>query len=641
MSVIYHMKLPGFYLWVSGLFIITACSLDQPEIPQGLLQKNVFEAKDLADQVLATAYLQIPGFTYPHGGDWCGPTCGVYGGGSQAQSLSDESHSMLIGGWEFMQEFYYKGGLQPTNAWAGDSYPQKMEDKYMLHYQSIRSCYDYLENCRNIKDANAAYINQRRGEALTIIAYHYYEMFKRYGGVPWVNKVYRSGENADLPRLSIKDMADSICSLLDRAIAIPEFEARHTTANYGRTNKMASMMLKARVRLVAASPLFNSDIFPVFLGDKAVLRYNDFNDPSAVQDRWKLAASTAREAIDFAEQNGYAIYDEGEMEKRENGTYFYWTTCIDPKESGTSNNRNLPWNGNTEVIWVIIPAGDVEWDACMVMTDPTNTFRSDGGTDFNCNQPLQNLVDLFELKDGSLQSEDPTFYSGAKPKYDQLDIRFKHTIAIQGEVLDIFGKSLTVNFMDVPGRPTSFSERGTTGYHRRKNFNDQQLVFGSSASVIPAFNLMRLAELYLIYAEALNESDPGNPDILKYLNMIRERSGQPKLEDCTRFRNTQDYVRACIRNERAVELAFEGHRYFDLRRWMMGYKPTGEDALLPGHGSIQGPMQKMEISGNFENPTYTIKDLEPDRVFSDKWYLTPFPQSEIYASQKMAQNPGW
>ena len=201
-----------------GLF---SCSLDQPEVPQGMLQENVFEAKDLADQVLATAYLQIPGFDL--GGDWDLPSCGVYGGGSQGQSHCDEAFAMLRGSWEFMHEFYYKGGLQPTNSWAGDKYPAKMEDKYMLHYQAIRSCYDYIDNCDNIKDASPAYIQQRKGEAYVIIANHYYDMFKRYGGVPWVNKIYRNGEVADIGRSTIKDMADSICSVLDRGFVIPEF----------------------------------------------------------------------------------------------------------------------------------------------------------------------------------------------------------------------------------------------------------------------------------------------------------------------------------------------------------------------------------------------------------------------------------
>ena len=316
------------------LFLLTAssCSLDQPEVPQGLLQNQVYESKDLADQILTIPYTHIP--SYWTGGDWCLPSCGVYGGGAQAQSLSDEAFSMLRGSWEFMHEFYYKGGLQPTNAWAGDSYPQKMEDKYFMHYQAIRSCYDYLENCHLIKDATPEYIDQRRGEALVLIAYHYYEMFKRYGGVAWVNDVYRSGEVADLPRLSIKDLTDSICGLLDRAIAIPAFEARQTEDNYGRTNKLAAMMLKARVKLVAASPLFNSDIFPVFMGEKAVLRYDDYDNPVAIQARWNLAASSAKDAIDFAHQNGYSLYDNpSDEEGRKNGKYFYLATTIDTKDN--------------------------------------------------------------------------------------------------------------------------------------------------------------------------------------------------------------------------------------------------------------------------------------------------------------------
>jgi hypothetical protein len=544
-------KVFSFGTFIVIALVIVSCSLDQPEVPEGLLQKTVFESKDLADQVLATAYLQIAGFNL--GGDWDMPSCGVYGGGSQGQSHSDEAFAMLRGSWEFMHEFYYKGGLQPTNAWAGDKYPAKMEDKYMLHYQAIRSCYDYLENCGNIKDATPEYIQQRRGEALVVLAYHYYEMLKRYGGVPWVNKVYRSGEVDDLARLKIKDLADSICGVLDRAIAIPEFEARHTTENYGLTNKMAAMMLKARVRLVSASPLFNSDIYPVFLGDKAVLRHDDYDNPTAVQARWQLAATAAREAIEFAHQNGYALYDNpADQEGRQSGKYFYWATTIETNEE--DGLGKYPWNGNTEVIWVFCPSPIIpNKDAYLVIKDPTNTFPGGG---FNANLPLQNLVDLFELKDGRMQWEVPDFYTGAVPKYDELDARFHHTVVVQGEEINVFGKTLIVNFID-DNNPTCYSAMGYTGYARRKNFSDLHIVPASGVSFENTFHLMRLAELYLVYAEALNESDPGNPDILLYLNKVRERSGQPKLENCGRFQNTQEYVRACIKNERMVELSFE------------------------------------------------------------------------------------
>ena len=126
------------------------------------------------------------------------------------------------------------------------------------------------------------------------------------------------------------------------------------------------------------------------------------------------------------------------------------------------------------------------------------------------------------------------------------------------------------------------------------------------------FLMMRYAEMLLNYVEALNEYDPGNPDIEKYLNLIRERGGQ-------------------IRLERRIELCFEQLRYFDTRRWLIAEQTDG------------GPFYGMNVdAGNsFTDEAFYEKTVFETRVFRPEFYLFPIPQSEINRDPQIVQNPGW
>jgi len=142
---------------------------------------------------------------------------------------------------------------------------------------------------------------------------------------------------------------------------------------------------------------------------------------------------------------------------------------------------------------------------------------------------------------------------------------------------------------------------------------------------------MRLSDLYLMYAEALNEVDyaSNSTEILRYVNMVRERAGQPKLENKPGFQANQAYVRECIRKERIVELCYEDQIYFDYKRWKVGDKYIG------------GNMYGMKITGDMENPTFS-KFLYETRVWSSKWYLFPLYQTDVLTTNGvLAQNPGW
>ncbi|MFC3562805.1 RagB/SusD family nutrient uptake outer membrane protein [Pedobacter jamesrossensis] len=145
--------------------------------------------------------------------------------------------------------------------------------------------------------------------------------------------------------------------------------------------------------------------------------------------------------------------------------------------------------------------------------------------------------------------------------------------------------------------------------------------------------LFRLSEVYLNYAEALNEYSPGNPDIAKYVNLVRSRGSgvvatspvsMPPLPNGL----SQLDMRARIRNERKVELAFEDHRYWDLRRWM-------------DETNLKADVLGVNITGTTRNTFAHSKIKVEGRFFNAKMYLYPIAYTELTVARGLVQNPLW
>jgi len=143
--------------------------------------------------------------------------------------------------------------------------------------------------------------------------------------------------------------------------------------------------------------------------------------------------------------------------------------------------------------------------------------------------------------------------------------------------------------------------------------------------------LYRLADFYLLYAEVLNEYDPSDTDVLKYVNLVRERAGLPNLEDLNpEIKGNQELQRAAIYRERRIELATEGQRYFDVRRWMIADKEEGRQG---------GDFTGMNPDGN--KLTFHVRKKLHTRSFKDKNYFYPVPLVDMQRSTVLVQNPGW
>jgi hypothetical protein len=599
-------------LFISSLVLVAGCEdyLEKPD-SSGMTEDVVFSTMNGADKVLAAAYAFAPwGFPSYMGADgsW---NYAFRLMNHNTTNMCDEAHTQS-NAWDVQALNYYIKGTLSSNL----QYPY-LEDKWMFNYQAIRSAYLYLDKVDRVKDGDPAVIKIRKAEARAFIATKFYENFKRYGGLPWVPKYTELGETYSTKRLSIEASVDSICSLLD--MAIPDLPAVTDGQEFGRINKISAMAMKARTLLWGASPLFNPEdnnsYFPSY-SNQDLIKYDTYD-----KERWRLAAEAAEETLNEALANGYKLTMVGD-----NGITTYkeaYKACVyyfpnDPIRNteiiwGTRLTKTFnenEWGRYYRIPWGRMGTGFVPMVYCTVI-------------------PLQNFVEFYEMNDGSDQPSD--LYSKTNP-YDNLDARFSasmfyHNYQLDGNakpVVDMSFRSATDKGANRPEAVDNY-----TGYYYSKFIKDQE-VTGELSFHNGFWPYIRLAEIYLMVAEAWNEYDNGghNAQILDMINVVRNRAGQPDLQTIPGFQNNQAYLRERIKRERAVELAFEEHRYFDLKRWKMGNEYIGCQTYM------------MDVTGSAASPTYEKKPFGDQRFFSDKFYLYPIPLEEVQKSD-VIQNPGW
>lgn len=584
--------------------------LERPDA-SGLTEDVVFSTMKDADKVLAAAYAFAP---------WGYPTyMGQDGSWNYAfrlmnhntTNLCDEAHTQL-NDWSVQGINYYLKGTLSSDL----QYPY-LEDKWMFNYQSIRSAFLYIDKIDMVKDGDAAIIKKRKAEARAFVAAKQYENFKRYGGLAWVPEYTKLSQTYSTERLTIAQSVDSLVNLLNKAI--PDLPVKTEGAEFGRINKIAAMALKARTLLWGASPLFNpsdnQSYFPSF-SRQDLIKY-----PTYDKERWKLAAEAADATLTEALANGYKLIKNGDA-----GVSSF-------KEAYKASVYYFPNDPirNTEIIWGTRLAqtyNETEWGRYYRI--PWGRMGTGLLLSVGCNViPTQNFVDMYEMKDGSDQPA--TLYNSTTP-YENLDARFYGSMFYHGYKLEGVAKpTIDISFRSATDKGANRPESvdNCSGYYYSKFLKDQEIT-GELSFHNCFWPYIRLAEIYLMAAEAWNEYDPNGhkQHIRDMINAVRNRAGQPNIETIAGFQDTQEYMRERIKRERAVELAFEEHRYFDLKRWKMG------------DGYIGGQMTGLDVTGTANNPTFTRKPLGEPRFFSNKFYLYPFPLEEIQKS-KLIQNPGW
>lgn len=475
------------------------------------------------------------------------------------------------------------------------------EDIYDNHWKTIRKALILKENIDRVPDAATDVKERIKAECTAIIALEYFEMFIRYGGVPIIRKPLNDAADYAIVRAPLDSVYNHIIKLCDQVIANPNFPARvPDEKEFGRLTKAFAYGLKAKTMLYAASPLFNTDRpYADFGSNNNLICFMKYD-----KNRWTLAASAAKEAINYCQANGYALVNSFGSAKN------YKVACED-----------RPKFGNTEVIFATLQGINI--DKLYWLGRGTNV----GG--YSPTEPTQNHVEKYQNTDGTsvdwsktitTPANDPTF------PYKKLDPRFHQSVAYNGCLWITTPPIYNLEIYDgvdasvANGRNGPIVAKTQFAYFPRKFLNGYE---GPSAWT-PISIYMRLAEMYLIQAEAMNEATGPSEEIFVLIDAIRERSGMPKV---SRSLNQTD-LRKFIENERSVELFLENHRYFDVKRLKIGEV-------------FMGPIYDVKVIKQ-KNGSYTYTKYKyHDRAWFNHWYLHPFPYNEINKGYGLLQNPGW
>ena len=605
-----------FLLLISSVFCSCEKYLDKMPDDQ-LTLEMVFSDKVRTEDWLAGVYASIPDPVW-------GNTRSI-----AFDPLSDDMAPST--GWEqFGWTVIGKqtGNWNPSSGWDPNYWSELPK--------RIRSAYILIENVK----ANATQkfteedAQNMKNEARFLIAYYYSLMIDVYGPIPFkpgLTSAEAQGDDLLLGQTPFDETVDWIDKeLKELSTLLPPSYAENQ--KFGRATSIMCQAVRARLLLFSASPLVNGNPdYTDFVNNKGVKLFNSVYDPG----KWAKAVEACKDLITSAELNGHKLY------------YEYNTDgSIDPFLSYQNMMFKRSTDGNKEILFARADCATSEYDK---HANPRGT-AGNGGLGVT-----QSLVDAFFMNNG-LSINDPNSGYIEKGFSTASEIRNTNWNEVQGN-----GQvTLPGTYNMYVGREPRFyiSVLYNECWFRRENRTTR---FYSGAwdggpthdapqngylvrkKVHPDFDprnginpyrpgiLYRLGEAYLNYAEALNEVDPNNLDILKYVNLIRERGGIPVLSAGM----SQDETRQAIRRERRVELNNEGIRYRDIRRWKIGEQ------------TLNGDFWGMNFSGTENNDDETNpkaffkRSIYQHRKFEKKNYWFPVPQGEIDKNPYIVQNPLW
>jgi hypothetical protein len=492
------------------------------------------------------------------------------------------------------------GGINPNNVDKG---------LWTVTYQMVRAANIFLKNKDSIPVSGATR-DYWVGQVRFLRAWYLFTLLKHYGGIPMVgDKVFSDNEKINVPRSSFETCITYLSNELDTAAAMLPPSYRSGDPNQLKVTKGAALAVKARMLLYAASPLFNS-------GPRADDPDHLLTFPNADVERWKKASDAARAVINL-------------------GVYSLYTASATPLY--TLFLQNTPQAEHVLVYWQ--PWTTANNFYIEASANPTSRGGMNGWVGVKY-FPTQELVDEFDMING-LRIKDPASgYPGVgNNMYKNRDPRLTYTVHYNGAIRNMgsLGDQPVNTYTGVipagNAAATSASVDGIytptgtlTGYFRFKMCN------GAAGELYRPWVVMRYAEVLLNAAEATNEYFGPTAEVYDWLKMIRNRAGilagvnglyglKPGM--------TKEEMREAIWHERRVELAFEEHRFWDVRRWKIA--PQTENAETHG----------MEITraadGSFSYRVIVIRK----HVFTNAMYFWPVPQSELTKSPALKQTPGY
>lgn len=515
-------------------------------------------------------------------------------------------------------------------------------------WTGIRRAWIFINNVDRVPDMTDEEKKVRKGEARMIIALQMHEMLRHFGGVPILDD-YATPENemtADYSRKTVRQCVDFIVNMCEQAAK--ELPWTVADADNGRMTAAGALALKARALQLAARPLFNAST-PYLQAQEptAANKASVKEDPGLMtwlgsykQENWQAVADACEDFFKKNTENGDAYRMVMPQTNDAEGYRQAFSTCYADRESPEiiiHTGRAIPTYSNTYHRFYF------------GLTDQGQAGRGYGG---GC--VTLNFVDMFTAADGtpsdyrkwlSDHGHDGTVYNNP---FTGKDPRLYETVLIAG---DRYRTRCAETWIDGLEHGSSANPKCATGFIIRKflwDYNDEFLNKATNSAYI------RLPELYLMYAEALNELGRSQ-EALSWLNKTRTRVGLPEmtLPNAAKLHSGQalpdypecslqgdKYLREEILDERAREFCFEEVRWFDIAFWKR------EDLMR----KILYGIQITRKSGSFEEGNLVLTYSDPSKMdqgriwqdkFSPKWFLSAFPSDEINKGYGLVQNPGW
>lgn len=549
--------------------------------------------------------------------------------------------------------FMIAAGQQNTNSpyndyWNGNSAATEL-------WTAISQCNIFLEHIDQVPDMDEYEKRQWAAEVKVLKAYYHFYLLRMYGPIPIMREnipVDASAEEVRVSRDPVDSVFNYIVELLDEAHGDlwPQVEDRNE--QLGRITMPIELGLKAKILTYAASPLFNGNTdYAGFIDKDGEQLFNQTYDPK----KWEIAAAACKAAIDTAHLLGYELY---------NFVPGYQITDISEKLKTQMNYRgSVTEEWNPEIIWAntnsttkalqenMHPVGledaQIGWKATYGFYGATLNFASLFYTENGLPIDQDKTWDYngrFQLKEGREEDiyEIKEDYTSVYFNFDR-ESRFYGGLGFDGGIWYGNGKFdsddlywLQAKLGEYAGIPAPHSH-SPGGYYVKKLVNYTNVAqLGTYPGTWYPWVMLRLGDLYLLYAEALNEVHGGpNDEALQYINAIRAKADLPTVQDSwDNYSNqpgkyaSQDGFREIIHRERAIELAFEGERYWDLKRW--------KTAPMELNRPVTGWDDTQETPEGY----YRTKVLF-DQKFNFRDYFWPIRERDLIVNTNLIQNPGW
>lgn len=639
------------FIIIAAILSITACSDWLDVVPDGIpTLEMAFNSRIQARKYLATCYSYMP----KNGGS-----------GDPATLGGDDIFTRKTTHFE---DRFNLAGLDISMGRQNAANP--VLARWGSMYQALRVCNTFLENVDLVPDIEAWEREQWIAEVKVLKAYYHFALVQMYGPVPLIREnlsVDTDVYGVKVEREPVDECFKYIVQLIDEACEgemLPTF-VLDPASDYGRITKPIALSLKAKVLVTAASPLFNGN------NDQATLKNHDGTplfDATYRPEKWDSAMVACKEAIDLCHEAGIMLYEYEDAAKR-----YTDTTVMDLTLRNAFTLRN-----NIEVIWantqmVSIPGNGGMIHASMPKLNPSyvnsndickwlgmpikiaEMFYTENGVPLD-EDINRNVGDLYNLR--TAQSKDKLYIRQGRTTVDMhfdREPRFYAWVGFDGGVWfgagqynDKNATSLRYLAFKIGETDGTEGQGNWTGYIPKKYipFEAQLNAINSISSPSYAWPVMRLSDLYLLYSEAINEAEgpdgAHSSELFQYIDLVRARAGLKGVkESWDTYTTNQKYttkegMRDIIQRERLIELSFEGHRFWDIRRW--------KTAPAEYHTPQQGwNMMISVIDGTEEevNRMMYQPQLLLEQKFGVRDYFWPIRTSDIEVNPNLVQNIGW